>query len=1677
MKGGSVFQKGGGGTNFEQYVQSAFLTTLIVKGNIPCIPTAELTELSFQCTNRGYETDDLLAIAKSDLGEHRLLAQIKHNLIFSDSDSNSTFKEVIEAFWKDFNKKELFNKEKDRLVIIKSGLTQNERNHVRALLNWAKTHSSENDYLDEVKRIKEKEKYLDIFKNVLIQANNEQAISDKNLWQFVKCLELLEYDFLNEGSVDENYFINLIKLSRNGSSSSSEKDIWDGIYAIATKLNKDGGSITFDSISKDDIFKHFDIQKLAPFSNSLQKLRCDSELIIKPLKSTIGDLHLEKTELRSIISTSINDYALTIITGNPGVGKSAIMKEIIEKDFYESSVFIFRADQFNNPHLANVFAKQSISESIQDIISCVSLIPEKLIVIDSLEKLLEGDPENAFKQLIILLLEYPDIKIVATSRKYAVDLIIQKFGIEGDKYNKIEIPELNENELKLVSERFPKLVTVFKNQKLKALLKSPKYLDFVLMSLAKEEEDLSAISITDFKKKLWNNIIEDITTKKSGLSRKRSNAFLNIAIKRAKEMKLFVEPDDNLEEAVEALENDQVIFQEQGEYRFSPTHDILEDWALIKYVQSKYETFPAPKKLFDNIGNEPALRRAFRLWIEDNFVDHNEKNTELINSTLRDDSIEKYWADEVLIATFKSDNCTAFFEAFHAKLLENEGEFLNRCIHIIRTTCKESANSSSRLPIGSGWTEVILFINHNICQLEKYRLSIVNLLLDWEIQLLFEIEVKEPELHAVKHITIHFVNQVESGDEFWQKENISSKSEELISLLFSLARISKNEIQQLIERSFKALQDRENWRLNSFYRVVIQKSLSGLYSRKLVRELPELVVSTAWREWKLKLPEEPVGHSWSRTLRSDVLRSEECWGIAERRSFFPSGVYKTPIYNLLNFHPRIGLEFVTEFINYSVEFYVNAECEYKHQITEIEIELNDGTINKQWAARELWIAYRGLSVTHYLLECLLMSLEKYILDIANVKSDISRKNTQYIFNYLLQNSNNVAISGLLTSVAMAYPEEVGKEILPLLSVKEFYHWDLNRSLQENSALSPFDDEIPFAQKERYRSNKLPHRKRYTRGLTDFIIDYQFNIRTLNKEIHKVFDKLTKKASTEDMIWKKTLTEIDVRNHEIGDYDEQLGGFPIHPKYDKDVVEFIDSGKEEFESHNTSLIYSNKILKAYERKEEISFEFWSECFKYYSDENNQNKIYDRPVTLAVLGLKDFNNKLNPHQREWCLKTSVETTLMILRETINRDYNLNISYNPLEGEISIKAMHLVYPKLDLEEDRNIIIAMMIRMLIAPFSDHQIDYITEYVRNEFFKCLPDVAKRIWVGLIKYAEFRKSNPIIHYSQTEAEIKETNKKEQDFIELISSDSDLTLNVDEINFDSHEGYILARALIVTPYYLDDTSYHSFIKKLIPIINEDLRKEEDYSYNKTKESRQIHYDTKHDIEQFLAELLIIAELDLSKNILDLLLAPIYGDDYDVLSYGRDDLFKFVSNIPKYSIYMLDKIIANSTDENQCTSSIKKFWSIWEYFFTKIKESNKQYFTSILFLDVEWNRDSSHWRPLEKGKALFRKMISELGRNNSKSIINLFSTIGDKTFLPHGINWLTILLKENPREIINLISSAGERLIKRLFYNHILEIKNDKQLIDDYIWMLNNMIDLGSSEAYMFRENVITYKKST
>mgnify|MGYP003677300755 FL=1 len=71
-------------------------------------------------------------------------------------------------------------------------------------------------------------------------------------------------------------------------------------------------------------------------------------------------------------------------------------------------------------------------------------------------------------------------------------------------------------------------------------------------------------------------------------------------------------------------------------------------------------------------------------------------------------------------------------------------------------------------------------------------------------------------------------------------------------------------------------------------------------------------------------------------------------------------------------------------------------------------------------------------------------------------------------------------------------------------------------------------------------------------------------------------------------------------------------------------------------------------------------------------------------------------------------------------------------------------------------------------------------------------------------------------------------------------------------------------------------------------------------------------------------------------------------------------------------------------------------------------------------------------------------------------------------------LVKFLEENPKNRMELMGRKGKTLIEKLYRNHIHTIKTEQQLVGAFLYLLNLMVDQGSSEAYVMRENVIHYK---
>jgi hypothetical protein len=144
------FSTGGGGHNFENHVQAGFVVLMLSGGVVPCLPPWPVKEIKLQGRYAGYNTDDFIVITEERTGgrKAKLLAQIRHSLSITENDS--TFSDVIQAAWLDFQNPQLFDPKNDAIALISGPLSAHDIDNARPLLEWARTSANAQEFLDKV---------------------------------------------------------------------------------------------------------------------------------------------------------------------------------------------------------------------------------------------------------------------------------------------------------------------------------------------------------------------------------------------------------------------------------------------------------------------------------------------------------------------------------------------------------------------------------------------------------------------------------------------------------------------------------------------------------------------------------------------------------------------------------------------------------------------------------------------------------------------------------------------------------------------------------------------------------------------------------------------------------------------------------------------------------------------------------------------------------------------------------------------------------------------------------------------------------------------------------------------------------------------------------------------------------------------------------------------------------------------------------------------------------------------------------------------------------------------------------------------------------------------------------------------------------------------------------------
>ncbi|MBW8363833.1 MAG: ATP-binding protein [Rhizobium sp.] len=1445
----------------------------------------------------------------------------------------------------------------------------------------------------------------------------------------------------------------------------------------------------------------------------VQEITRHTEAILEPIRSAIvvegKSIKIDRRALVTRLKDTLSKSTLVIVSGEAGVGKTAVVKDLYDEVKDTTPFFMFKATEFNVSHVNQLF-KDYGAFTFSDFVHEHEEFAEKYVVIDSAEKLSDLDRPKAFQEFLSTLRSSRWKVIFTTRLSYLDDLKYAFIELYNAPFELLNIPGLTQEELVELS--VANEFSLPENERLRKFLQNPFYLNEYLRIDVTGNQNTS---YAEFREAIWNCQITRSSYQKDNIHRKREECFLEIARKRAASGHFFVTVEGH-DEALRQLVTDEIIKFDSRAGGYFITHDIYEEWALERTIERSFRGMSDYGHFYQEIGDALAIRRAFRGWLSEKLGANNGDAARLIEATVSNDAIPGHWRDEAVVAALLSNYSGAFIQYFEQKLLEPpprvveqgqsfsaastfsdryayEKSLLGRILFLVRIACKEvdqallsalenlkdsqiGFSSIMTKPKGSGWTSVVDFLNLNKAKIGLlYMHVILPILDDWN-----RYTKKGETTKAATEIALYYLDDLTKDGEFPYNSR-SEVGEQLIRVILA----GSWEVKEQLGEIFRGVIASEEISRRSRYHELVTTALSSIDKSAIVAEsLPKEIIGLASVFWPYTPPER---NGWGSDYRNDI---EQYFDLApDHHDYYPASALQTPTLRLLQVAPKETVDFIVAFTNRSIEYFAKTDLGQR-EVEEVDVYLAPSERPlKQYISHRLWMMYRGRQSAPTLLESIHMALEKWLLTAAR---QVSAEVIESWCLYLIKNSRSASITAIVASVALAESSKLFNVALVLFRTKDFFFFDLARMQFDESARSHYSivyDPVGLFTEERFQTCDDSHRRS---SLEDLALQYQlFRSDNADEELARrrqeaiwaIFDefyaRLPDQASeaVDDKSWRLSLARMDRRKMKISAETKDDGILlTFNPQIDSDLQKHSEESQaritEEMQYVPLNLWASyrwqgnegeySKYAQYESDYKRVVADIKAVCEGLKSDETEDQRfrLFYRsipPVSCAVL-MRDFADKLDQTEREFC-----------------RDVLLGYASLPLIGpyeyqigdglDAAINALPLLiqpFPEYRDDVKGTLLLTLLDRNSVGMsqrFADHAVSAIL----NMLWKINPQDANALFLGylLLQPVYEKLCETILHENRTKGTYgfhhftaiqRFAAEYEQEIAQVLRNE----LTPDKLpppvgaNVDA-----LVTAFSLLPLGTKELHHKAFAIELTEMMAKRVKRTRGHG------EEQVDFSTRHRFLQKFAHFVLSADrADIQAYVQPLV------DNFKTIDYTEDIIQEFVSAEDKLNKYDV-------------------FWEVWELFYPCILAlcQRSAYFHSsstvhnYLLAWPWWRKGAKEWHSLkDREKGFFQRVARDIGSHPAVlySLAKLLNEIASG-FASDGIFWVSEIIERGINHADEKLETNTiyylENFVRGFVLRNRHKVRTTPQIKAAILVILNFLIEQGSVTAYLVREDVL------
>ena len=712
----SPASSGPSGANFEGQVGAHYLLTLLIGAEPRGLPGTRIERVEFQRAPEGHPLDDVVIHAHDSEGSAAVLEiQARRSLRFTNSDQR--FRGVVAQIVQASQRPGFFDR-RHELAVAVARAPLDVQGPYQDVLTWARQVGSADTFTARIERPgsanDDMRRFVSAFETHL--ADVGATPDGETVWRLLSRFQIQQFDFTAHGSAHEAWQLERAAHALHPDETARAEAFWRYLVQLAIEVASSGGRFNRDELVQRVKAGSFRLAGERRYSSARSAIAEDARHALADISDHVGTVRLTRGEHLAAIRTALEQGRYVEIRGEPGVGKSGLLKRLAEERSTQSRVVVLSPHRVRAGGWGAMRTALGFQDTAHALLVDLTSSGGATLFVDGLDSLSE-DERLTVADLVREAAAIPGFSVVATTRRGFSGEDDEPEWLPADALDRlgrvpVTIGELSEDEVSELRRAAPELIPLLADSHpARAVARNL----FRLERLARRQDGETAVRTEiDMAADWWRTE----NGKKKG--RRERARLLRTLAQQALETKPL-NAETHPEAAVEALVMSGTL-RDLGRDRMAFRHDILRDWAIANLLFESSDIAgsvpldrPAPASL------ARGFELAARMKLEQTTDDSDWRR--LLHEVSRK-GMHGSWRRNVLLAVVRSEVGDELLTRVRATLLADDARLLTELIRTVKAVevrplsahlagsgiTAPAAAGGLHIPSGPSWTRLILWM-------------------------------------------------------------------------------------------------------------------------------------------------------------------------------------------------------------------------------------------------------------------------------------------------------------------------------------------------------------------------------------------------------------------------------------------------------------------------------------------------------------------------------------------------------------------------------------------------------------------------------------------------------------------------------------------------------------------------------------------------------------------------------------------------------------------------------------------------------------------------------------------------------------------------------------------------------------------------------------------------------